>query len=114
MSMQGILIVGDMNGHIGLLGEEVNENGQLLINFTEEKKLENLNVTIGDGMVIWNAGGHSSAIDFMLVNERTKEHVMNMRMDERGEIDIESDHNMLVLNMNVSGPKVNSIIKQRK
>ena len=26
-----ILIVGDMNGHIGLLGEAVNENGQLPI-----------------------------------------------------------------------------------
>ena len=24
-----------MNGHIGLLSEEVNENGQLLVDFTE-------------------------------------------------------------------------------
>ena len=35
-----MVIVGDMNGHIGLLGEEVNENGQLPIDFTEEMRLE--------------------------------------------------------------------------
>ena len=109
-----ILIVGDMNGHIGLLGEAVNENGQLLIDFTEDMRLQNLNVTIGDGRATWNAGGHKSAIDFMLVNERAREHVMNMWVDERREIDIESNHNVLVLNMNVSRPKVKSISKEKK
>ena len=44
-----ILIVGDMIGHIGLLGEEVNENEQLLIEV--DMRLENLNVTIRDGRV---------------------------------------------------------------
>ena len=74
-----ILIVGDM------LGEEVNENGQLLIDSTEDMRLENLNVTIGDGRVTWNAGVHKSEIDFMLV-----------------------------LNMNVSRPEVKSISKVKK
>ena len=44
-----IMVMGDMNGHIGILGELVNENGQRLIDFTEEMSLENLNVTIGVG-----------------------------------------------------------------
>ena len=109
-----ILIVEDMNEHIGLLGEEPNEIGQLLIDFTEDMRHENLNVTIGDGRVTWNAGGHMAAIDFMLVNERAREHVMNMWVEERREIYIGSDHNMLVLNMSVSRPKVKSVSKENK
>ena len=97
-----------------MLGEEANEIGQLLIYFTEDMRLENLNVTIRYGRVTWNAGGHMAAIDFMLVNERAREHVMNMWVEERREIYIGSDHNMLVLNMSVSRPKVKSVSKENK
>ena len=48
-----------------------------------------MNLTIEDGRVTWNAGGHKSGIDFMLVNEEAREHVMNMWVDERIEIHIE-------------------------
>ena len=48
-----IIIVGDMNGHIGLLGEGVNENGRLLREVCEEMNLKILNKTIAENNVTW-------------------------------------------------------------
>ena len=109
-----VMVMGDMNGHIGILGEEVNENGQLLIEFTEEMNLENLNVTIGNGEATWNARGQKSAIDFMLVNEKAREHVKNMWVDEEGVIDVQSDHNMLVMNYNSYQTKQKQTMRKQK
>ena len=69
---------------------------------------------IGDGRVTWNAGGHKSAIDFKLANKKIREHVMNMCVDAKREIDIDSNDNMVVLNMNVSATKVKSMCKEKK
>ena len=40
-----LIIMGDMNGHTGILGEQINQNGQKLIDFAESKDLEILNHT---------------------------------------------------------------------
>ena len=107
-----VMIMGDMNGHIGILGEEVNENGQKLIDFTEEMHLENLNVTIGVGRETWSARGQKSAIDYMLVNERARKQVTSMWVDEERQIDISSDHNMLVMNYSRSTLQKNTVTKR--
>lgn len=65
----------------------MNENGQTLINITEEMHLENLNVTFGVGRDTWSAMGQKSVIDFMLVNERASKHVTHMWVDEKRLID---------------------------
>ena len=49
-----VLIMGDMNGHTGILGEAQNSNGKLLLEFAEEKELEILNHTIGQGSITWH------------------------------------------------------------
>ncbi|KAG0720262.1 hypothetical protein GWK47_048876 [Chionoecetes opilio] len=36
---ENVIVMGDMNGHIGVLGEEVNGNGQLLLDFAEENEI---------------------------------------------------------------------------
>ena len=35
-----ILTVGDMNAHIGILGEKIDKNRKVLLTFTEESELE--------------------------------------------------------------------------
>ena len=58
-----VLIMGDMNGHIGILNERVNANGERLLKFADEADMENLNVTMADGKVTWRARENESAID---------------------------------------------------
>ena len=48
-----VVIMGDMNGHIGILNERVNTNGERLLKFMDEADVENLNVTMADGKVTW-------------------------------------------------------------
>ena len=40
-----VLVAGDMNGHIGLLGKHMNFNGSLLRDTCEGENLESLNET---------------------------------------------------------------------
>lgn len=40
-----------MNGHIGILGEQVNRNGTLPLNSALDNELEILNVIVSDGRV---------------------------------------------------------------
>ena len=90
-----VIVMGDMNGHIGILGEPMNENGERLLNFAERNDLEILNVTIAEGRVTWSRRQSESAIDYIMVNERARKHVLKMCVDEERKINIPSDHNML-------------------
>ena len=92
-----VLVMGDMNGHIGLLGEEQNVNGKLLREACEKMNLEILNETIAEGRITWQRKGMKSAIDYMLANENARECIVNMWVDESGELDIVSDPNMLTV-----------------
>ena len=85
----------DMNGHTGMLGEQMNENGEMLIDYVNKMNFENLNETLAEGRVTWNARNKRSVIDYMLVNGRMRENVSRMWIDEDSIIDIVSDHNML-------------------
>ena len=97
-----ILVMGDMNGHTGMLDERMNE---MLIDFVSELNLGNLNETLAEGRVAWNARYQESAINYMLVNGRMREIVSRMRIDEDGMIDIVSHHNILVVECMASGGK---------
>ena len=92
-----LIVMGDMNGHVGVLGENVNVNGQMLLDFAEAQDLEILNVTIAEGRVTWSGRDSESAIDYMLVNEKARERVTKMWIDEKREIDVASDHNVMVI-----------------
>ncbi|KAF2353786.1 Endonuclease/exonuclease/phosphatase [Trinorchestia longiramus] len=91
-----VIVMGVMNGHVGILGEKVNRNGHKLIDFCEENEFENLNVTIGNGLHTWENKEWKAAIDYMLVNHEARQHVREMYVDEN-EFDIDTDHRMLVL-----------------
>ncbi len=109
-----VIVMGDMNGHIGILGEVVNSNGQMLLDFTEENDLENLNITIGEGQVTWNAREARSAIDYVLVNSRARECISRMWIDEDGEYDITTDHNMLVVEYRSEKKQKDVVVKKKR
>ncbi|KAF2345520.1 Endonuclease/exonuclease/phosphatase [Trinorchestia longiramus] len=77
-----VIVMGDMNGHVGILGEKVNENGCKLIDFCEGNEFQNLNVTIGNGLHTWESKEWKAAIDYMLVNHEARQHVREMDVDE--------------------------------
>ena len=90
-----IMILGDMNGHIGILGERMNKNGELMREMCENASLEILNETIAEGKVTWCGREFKSAIDFVLVNENARKSVLSMWIDEEREFNGDSDHNLL-------------------
>ena len=47
-----VIVVGDMNGHTGILGERSNGNGNRLLDFAEVTDLEILNHTIAEGRLV--------------------------------------------------------------
>ena len=93
-----ILIMGDMNGHVGILGEKINKNGELLLQFSEECDLEIGNITKAKGKVTWRkkGGKEKSAIDYILMNNRIRHRIREISIDEDGIIDTKSDHNMII------------------
>ena len=92
-----IIIMGDMNGHIGILGERTNGNGELLRGFCEEMRLEILNETIADGRITWQSRDNKSAIDYMLASTEARARITCMSIDEEGCFNIGSDHNLLLV-----------------
>ena len=68
-----------------------------LLKFADEADMENLNVTMADGKVTWRARENESAIDYMLVNEGARRNIRKMVIDEEGEWDINTDHNVLCI-----------------
>ena len=95
---KSVLIMGDMNGHIGILGEKIDKNGELLLAFTEENYLEIGNITMAKGKVTWSrkGGKEKSAIDFILMNDHMKYRIQEIIIDEEKEVDLKSDHNMII------------------
>ncbi|KAF2347320.1 Endonuclease/exonuclease/phosphatase [Trinorchestia longiramus] len=100
-----VIVMGDMNGHVGILGEKVNENSHKLIDFCEGNEFENLNVTIGNGLHTWESKEWKAAIDYMFVNHEARQHVREMCVVEN-EFDIDTDHRMLVLKYKWDGKEV--------
>ena len=92
-----VLIVGDMNAHIGLLGEHMNFNGSLLRETCEGENLEILNETIAEGKITWCRGEQQSAVDYALVNALEREKVVSVWVDEGREFTVNSDHNLLLV-----------------
>ncbi|KAG0715447.1 hypothetical protein GWK47_011916 [Chionoecetes opilio] len=85
------VIMGDMNGHIGLMEERVNRNGELLLDFSEKsgcriKNWESENPTT------WRDRNNESAIDYILVNESVNR--QGCRIWKNEDVDI-SDHSMI-------------------
>lgn len=98
------LFLGDFNGHTGFLGtQDVNINGERVLNWIENKNLILLN---GDpncsGEITWESRDMKSAIDFIMMNQELYNRFMYMNIDEQKEKYDLSDHNVLSVLMQLS------------
>ena len=82
---------------IGILNERVNANGERLLKFMDEADVENLNVTrlgMADGKATWKTREIESTIDYVVENKRVRRNIRKMVIDEDGEWDVNTDHNV--------------------
>ena len=104
-----ILIAMDGNGKIGLLGEKISRNGQLLSQTFENTGLYLINNSDKcHGKITRQNTKNSSeqsAIDFIVANETVKNLVKTMTIDEEGIHKIrgknQSDHNTILLSIEI-------------
>ena len=105
-----ILITMDGNARIGLLGEETNRNGRLLLNVFHETGLNiinNSNKCKGKiTRVNTKNANEKSAIDFVVACDKAEQMVTEMIIDERELYKIkgknDSDHNIICINLTVN------------
>ena len=94
---ENLMVLGDMNGHIGILGEqEEDRNGRMILNWVNDFNLVMLNMDERcKGKYTWCANDRKSVIDYMLVNGRMYNRLIGLEIDEEKEnIDL-SDHNLM-------------------
>ena len=99
-SEQAVIVIGDFNGHIGILGpQKVNNNGQIVLDLITDQNLILLNADENcSGEYTWQSKEHKSVIDFVLVNNNFYNMLVNMNIDEKkNEFDL-SDHNLITAN----------------
>ena len=91
-----IILMGDMNGHVGILGEPINKNGELLLSWCETWELNILNQNSDNGWIMWERGDSKSALDMIIANASAAKKMGGVWIDEEGECGIKSDHNLVV------------------
>lgn len=101
--MEGIIILGDFNGHLRMLdGKETDQNGKMILEWMEEYKLTLLNIEEKcEGIYTRVRGEQKTAIDYVLVNNRVHERFDSMHIDEEKLILDESDHTLVTVNLNM-------------
>ena len=86
-----------MNAHVGFLGEQqLNKNGERLLDLMEECRLIMLNLDEScTGEITREQGMHMSVIDFVLVNELLYKDFIAMDIDEKKDVFDLSGHCMI-------------------
>ena len=103
------MIAGDFNGHIGngMSGIEggdsgINRNGTRLLNFTREFGLRIVNRDVKcKGKWTWASGERQTIIDYILVDNGIFQMTQNCEIDDEGRLDIGSDHNWMIVSINM-------------
>ena len=77
---EDFIIMGDINGHVGFLGNHpMNKNGELLCNLIDKHTLVLLNGHPEcEGEITWEQRGRKSVIDYILVNKNMHEKFISM------------------------------------
>ena len=98
-----LMVLGDFNAHIGILGEqEVNQNGEEMIRFVEDAGLILLNIDREcTGEITRNFRDQKSVIDYVMVNDRLYGDFLKMEIDEdKRKYDL-SDHCMISISLKI-------------
>ena len=102
-----VLIIGDLNGHIGNQKEgiknnkpQINPNGQLIINYTKTHNLMILNRNEKtSGLWTRQANGINTIIDYALLDKNFKKDFISMEIDDNGDFPTQSDHNWIFITL---------------
>ena len=94
---QGLMILGDFNGHIELLdGRKDDLNGKMLGRWVENYNMVMLNMDERcKGVYTWSRGDSKTAIDYVMVNEAVYNIFERMEIDEEKEWFEDSDHHLV-------------------
>ena len=93
----GVILLGDLNGHLGHLGtQQENENGRRIKRIAGEHNLVIANLDDRcEGETTWSRGGMKSTIDYIMIDRKLMEIYQKMIIDE-DQIQWElSDHNLI-------------------
>ena len=102
-----VLVVGDFNAHIGILGERINKNGKLLEDLIEQSNLVNLNRTPEcSGKITRNIREQKTTIDYALANRKMFGYYKKKKIDENKELFDLSDHCMIDLTLELEVEKL--------
>ena len=99
-----ILVLGDFNAHIELIGyQKLNKNGETILNILEKCDLVMLNLDDSKttGTVTWQRGDQKSTIGYVMTNFSMLEKIKYMQIVECQEVISISDHNLIYLNMEI-------------
>ena len=115
-----ILVVGDLNGHIGcvdgvgILGNKpgVNPNGNLILEFERYSDMTILNRR-SSGLWTWKRDGNTTVLDYALLSSEHIDSFESMYIDDTNFYGGDSDHNVLfvVLSEHLVIPKMFSQFK---
>ena len=99
-----VLIMGDFNGRIGdriPYGDPVcNVNGMKFLDFCNDVNMSIFNCSRKcQGKITWFRNNLSSTIDYIIGNDKTENCLNSMMVDEDRNLNLGSDHNMIILNM---------------
>ena len=102
-----VLIIGDLNGHIGNQKDgirnnnpKINPNGQLIINYTKTHNLMILNKNEKtSGLWTRQANGSNTILDYALLDKQYKKDFISMEIDDNGDFPTQSDHNWIFITL---------------
>ena len=96
-----IFILGDLNAHLGIIGDQdVHYNARIVLDMMTQDNMIFLNDTEKcKGIYTWERGDQKGAIDFILVNTLAYKLCQEINIDEKQEkIDL-SDHNLIEISL---------------
>ena len=107
IQQKATIVLGDFNGHLGYLGNQIeNMNGKLIKKMIQEEDLILLNIDSRcKETYTWQRGERKSAIDLIMVNQCGYEKFEEMEVDENIEIYDLSDHCMVRLSLKMKKNK---------
>ncbi len=108
-SYKHILVIGDFNGKVSafLDGNKKSSNGKLIENIIDVTDLTLLNTDEKcTGKITWSKGVQESVIDYAMCSSDLYSFTHSMIVDEEKLFSMGSDHNFLVINLNLPSTSI--------
>ena len=104
---EALMIIGDINGHVGFKGgQKLDDNGRMILNWLERYKLTMLNDDVKcQGEFTWSRDEQKSVIDYAIVTDKFYDRYKKMKIDEDQDIIDISDHNLIEIQIEVKQNK---------